>query len=160
MLHERLSNGQLSESPSEPVRWRRVLLVLLAISSALAALSLLLPVLVKHELTRDRGDIRVFTYVGNEANLPTWWTVGLLVGGIWASQVQGSPDPRVQHMSLADPKILVAIISWTVYSFALYARRAIGWKGRRAALLSTAGFAIVLLNFIPVGYFLTRSHNF
>ena len=80
MLHERLSNGQLSESPSEPVRWRRVLLVLLAISSALAALSLLLPVLVKHELTRDRGDIRVFTYVGNEANLPTWWTVGLLVG--------------------------------------------------------------------------------
>jgi ABC-type transport system involved in cytochrome c biogenesis permease subunit len=87
-------------------------------------------------------------------------TVGLVVGGVWASQVQGSSDPRVQHMSLADPKILVAILSWAVYSFALYARRAIGWNGRRAALLSTAGFAIVLLNFIPVGYFLTRSHNF
>jgi len=87
-------------------------------------------------------------------------TIGLIVGGIWASQVQGSTDPRAQHMSLADPKILVAIFSWAVYSFALYARRAIGWNGRRAALLSAAGFAIVLLNFIPVGYFLTRSHNF
>ena len=87
-------------------------------------------------------------------------TVGLVVGGVWASQIEGSADPRVQHMSVADPKILVAIVSWLIYSFALYARRAIGWTGRRAALLSTAGFVIVLLNFIPVGYFLTRSHNF
>jgi len=87
-------------------------------------------------------------------------TIGLVVGGVWASQLQGSSDPRVQHMSLADPKILVAVLSWGLYSFALYARRAIGWNGRRAALLSTAGFGLVLLNFIPVGYFLTRSHNF
>lgn len=87
-------------------------------------------------------------------------TIGLVIGAVWAAQVQGSPDPRVQNMSLADPKILVAVLSWVVYSFALYARRAMGWSGRRAALLSTAGFAIVLLNFVPVGYFFTRSHNF
>jgi ABC-type transport system involved in cytochrome c biogenesis permease subunit len=87
-------------------------------------------------------------------------TIGLVVGGIWAAQVQSSPDPRAQHMSLADPKILIAILSWAVYTFALYARRAIGWNGRRAAWLSAIGFAIVLLNFVPVGYFLTRSHNF
>jgi len=87
-------------------------------------------------------------------------TIGLIVGGIWAAQVQSSPDPRAQHMSLADPKILIAILSWAVYTFALYARRAIGWNGRRAAWLSAIGFAIVLLNFVPVGYFLTRSHNF
>jgi ABC-type transport system involved in cytochrome c biogenesis permease subunit len=87
-------------------------------------------------------------------------TIGLVVGGVWAAQVTSSPDPRAQHMSLADPKILVAILSWGVYSFALYARRAMGWNGRRAAVLSTVGFALVLLNFVPVGYFLTRSHNF
>ena len=40
------------------------------------------------------------------------------------------------------------------------ARRAIGWRGRRAAYLSAVGFAIVLLNFVPVSYFLTDSHNF
>ena len=87
-------------------------------------------------------------------------TIGLAIGAVWAAQVQDSPDPRARNMSLADPKILVAVLSWMIYSFALYARRAIGWSGRRAALLSTAGFAIVLLNFVPVGYFFTRSHNF
>ena len=65
-----------------------------------------------------------------------------------------------QAMSIADPKILVAVMCWVLYSFEVYARRAIGWSGRRAAWLSTIGFVIVLLNFVPVGYFLTRSHNF
>ena len=31
-------------------------------------------------------------------------TVGLVVGGIWATQVAASPDPRVQAMSVADPE--------------------------------------------------------
>jgi ABC-type uncharacterized transport system permease subunit len=87
-------------------------------------------------------------------------TIGVTIGAIWATQVHGSPDPRAQAMSLADPKILVAMLCWTVYSFALFARRAIGWSGRRAAWLSAIAFAIVLLNFVPVGYFLTKSHNF
>ncbi len=80
MLSEQLPTAEVHELPSQPLRWRRLLIVLLGGSAALVALSLLLPVLVDHELTRDRGDVRVFTYVGNEANLPTWWTVTLLVG--------------------------------------------------------------------------------
>jgi ABC-type transport system involved in cytochrome c biogenesis permease subunit len=87
-------------------------------------------------------------------------TIGVAIGGIWATQVHGSPDPRAQAMSLADPKILVAMLCWAVYSFALFARKAIGWSGRRAAWLSAIAFVIVLLNFVPVGYFLTKSHNF
>jgi ABC-type transport system involved in cytochrome c biogenesis permease subunit len=87
-------------------------------------------------------------------------TVGVAIGAIWATQVRDVPDPRAQAMSLGDPKILMALVLWAVYSFALFARRAIGWSGRRAAVLSAVAFAIVLLNFLPVGYFLTRSHNF
>jgi ABC-type transport system involved in cytochrome c biogenesis permease subunit len=87
-------------------------------------------------------------------------TIGIAIGGFWATQVEGSPDPKAQAMSVVDPKILVAIVSWLVYSFAVYARRAIGWSGRRAAWLSAIAFIIVLLNFLPVGYFLTKSHNF
>ena len=87
-------------------------------------------------------------------------TTGLAVGGIWATQIQGAPDPRAQAMSVADPKILFALLCWFVYTFAFVARRAIGWSGRRAAWLSAIAFALVLLNFVPVGYFLTRSHNF
>lgn len=87
-------------------------------------------------------------------------TAGIIIGGVWAAQMQSFPDPRLEAMSVQDPKILVALVCWGVYSFALIARRAIGWTGRRAAWLSAIGFIIVLLNFVPVGYFLTRSHNF
>jgi ABC-type transport system involved in cytochrome c biogenesis permease subunit len=86
-------------------------------------------------------------------------TLGIAIGGIWATQIHQSPDPRAQAMSVGDPKILVALVSWALYSFAVFARR-VGWSGRRAAVLSTVGFVIVLLNLVPVGYFLTKSHNF
>jgi ABC-type transport system involved in cytochrome c biogenesis permease subunit len=88
-------------------------------------------------------------------------TLGLVVGAVWLAQVTPqTSDPRVQAMSLLDPKIFVVLLSWLVYSFELFARRAIGWSGRRAAWLSAIGFSIVLLNFVPIGYFLTESHNF
>ena len=57
-------------------------------------------------------------------------------------------------------KILVALVCWVVYSFAPFARRTIGWSGNRAAWLSAIAFGIVLLNFVPIGFFLTKSHNF
>jgi ABC-type transport system involved in cytochrome c biogenesis permease subunit len=63
-------------------------------------------------------------------------------------------------MSVHDPKIFVALVCWGIYSFEVFARRVIGWHGRRAAWLSAVGFAIVLLNFVPIGLFLTKSHNF
>src|SRR3989441_4412402 len=89
-------------------------------------------------------------------------TVGMVVGAVWAAQARGyaAGDPRVQAMSLQDPKIFVAVVCWFVYSFELFAARRIGWGGRRAAYLSALGFAIVLLNLVPISYFLTRSHNF
>ena len=86
-------------------------------------------------------------------------TVGLVVGWFWATQAPGH-DPRVQAMSLQDPKIFVALVCWAVYSFEAFAARRIGWGGRRAAYLSALGFAIVLLNFVPISYFLTTSHDF
>jgi ABC-type transport system involved in cytochrome c biogenesis permease subunit len=90
-------------------------------------------------------------------------TIGIIVGAIWAAQARGgysSGDPRVQAMSLQDPKIFVALLCWMVYSFELFAARRIGWGGRRAAYLSAIGFVIVLLNFVPISYFFTASHNF
>jgi ABC-type uncharacterized transport system permease subunit len=88
-------------------------------------------------------------------------TIGLIVGAIWTAQVRGSyADPRVQAMSLQDPKIVAAIVCWMVYSFEAFAARRLGWGGRRTAYLSALGFAIVMLNFVPISYFLTNSHNF
>jgi len=89
-------------------------------------------------------------------------TVGVAVGAIWTAQarVLAPDDPNLQAMALNDPKVLVAVITWGIYSFAVLARRTLGWTGRRAAWLSALGFAIVLLNFLPINYFVTTSHTF
>src|SRR5213594_2226697 len=89
-------------------------------------------------------------------------TVGLIVGALLVSQARSvdASDPRVQAMSLQDPKIFVALVCWAVYSFELFAARRIGWGGRRAAYLSAIGFVIVLFNFVPISYFFSKSHNF
>src|SRR5713101_6263358 len=89
-------------------------------------------------------------------------TVGVVVGAVWAAEARAyaAGDPHVQAMSLYDPKIFIALLCWAVYSFELFAARRIGWGGRRTAYLSALGFAIVLLNFVPISYFFTNSHNF
>ena len=77
---------------------------------------------------------------------------------MWTPQARVE-DPRVQAMSLLDPKIFLALVCWLVYSFEAFAARRIGWGGRRAAYLSAIGFAIVMLNFVPISYFVTNSHD-
>src|SRR6476646_3168148 len=81
-------------------------------------------------------------------------TIGLVAGFVFALEA------HVPAMSIEAPKIFVALVSWVVYSFELFAARRIGWAGRKAAYLSAVGFAIVLLNFTAISYFLTSSHKF
>ena len=89
-------------------------------------------------------------------------TIGVVVGVVWAAQARAvAPgNSNLQAMSLNDPKILIAVVTWAVYSFEVVARSTMGWTGRRAAWLSALGFAIVLLNFLPVSYFIRTSHTF
>ena len=107
--------------------------------------------------------LQVLDLMNSRAVAVGWFflTLGLVVGAVWLVQVQlNTTDPRIQAMSLLDPKIFIVLLCWVVYSFALYARLSIGWSGRRAALLSAFGFTVLLLNFVPVSYFVTQSHNF
>lgn len=92
----------------------------------------------------------------------TFLTLGVVIGAVWAftADVKASTDPRAQAMSVMDPKIFVALVSWALYSVQLLGRRTMRWGARRSAWLSAIGFVVVLLNFLPVGYFLTKSHNF
>ena len=89
-------------------------------------------------------------------------TVGVVVGAVWTAQarVAAPDDPNLQAIALNDPKVFVAVLAWAVYSFAVLARQTLGWSGRRTARLSVFGFVIVLLNFLPINYFVTTSHTF
>jgi len=89
-------------------------------------------------------------------------TFGVIVGAIWTAQARGiaPDDPNLRAMSIDDPKIFVALLTWGVYSFAVFARRTLGWTGRRAAWLSSLGFAFAMVNFLAINYFVTTSHTF
>ena len=89
-------------------------------------------------------------------------TVGVVVGVFWTSQarVVAPEDPNLRAMALGDPKILLSLLTWLVYTFAMFARPVMGWTGRRAAWLAALGFAMVLLNLLPFNYFLSTSHTF
>ena len=89
-------------------------------------------------------------------------TIGLVGGALWLRDVSGqmANDPRLPHMTLTDPKILMAVVTWLVYGVLLASRRWAGLTARHSAWLSAVGFALVLLNFLPVAYFFARSHNF
>ena len=89
-------------------------------------------------------------------------TFGVIIGAVWTAQARtiAPDDPNLRAMSIDDPKIFVALLTWGVYSFAVFARRTLGWTGRRAAWLSSVGFAFAMVNFLAINYFVTTSHTF
>jgi ABC-type transport system involved in cytochrome c biogenesis permease subunit len=109
--------------------------------------------------------LQVLDRMNSRATTTGWvfLTVGVVVGVVWTLEARpAAPDDTNLRamMSLNDPKIFFAALTWAVYSFAVFARRTLGWSGRRSAWLSAAGFVIVLLNFLPVSYFVQTSHSF
>src|SRR6185503_19154433 len=70
----------------------------------------------------------------------TLLTVGIATGMVWAS----SRDGRLWHN---DPKEIFAALTWLLYVLLILHRSTSGWRGRRAAWLGVAGFALVLLTF-------------
>jgi cytochrome c-type biogenesis protein CcsB len=68
-------------------------------------------------------------------------TLGVAVGIFWNNQRDG----RYWHN---DPKEMMALITWIVYLFPIHYRLTAGWRGRRAAWMSIAGFAVVILTWL------------
>jgi cytochrome c-type biogenesis protein CcsB len=72
-------------------------------------------------------------------------SLGIITGSVWAHYAWGS------YWSW-DPKETWSLITWLVYAALLHARLVKGWRGRRIALFSMAGFACVLFTYLGVNY--------
>jgi len=70
----------------------------------------------------------------------TLLTVGIATGMVWAS----SRDGRLWHN---DPKEIFAALTWLLYLLLILYRSSSSWRGRTAAWMGVAGFALVLLIF-------------
>ncbi|MBX7219256.1 MAG: cytochrome c biogenesis protein [Blastocatellia bacterium] len=73
-------------------------------------------------------------------------TLGIVTGIVSSRHIDG----LYWH---GDPSEFLALATWCVYLFMVHCRLTAGWRGRRAALLSIAGFVMTLVSLGGVGYF-------
>jgi cytochrome c-type biogenesis protein CcsB len=67
-------------------------------------------------------------------------TFGIISGVLYAQAVRG-------RFWTWDPKEIFAAITWLVFAILVHERLAVGWRGRRAAIMAIAGFAILVFTF-------------
>ncbi len=79
-------------------------------------------------------------------------TLGLATGLVYAKAVWG-------RFWSWDPKEVWSGITWLLYAVLIHERLALGWRGRRAAIMAIVGFATVLFTFLGVNLFMSGHHG-
>jgi cytochrome c-type biogenesis protein CcsB len=80
-------------------------------------------------------------------------TIGLISGFVYAGAVWQS----YWHW---DPKEILSVVTWLIYAVLLHERLAVGWRGRRAAIMAIVGFSIILVTFVGTSMILEVHHSF
>jgi len=70
-------------------------------------------------------------------------TLAIITGSLWAETAWGS-------FWRWDPREVWSLVTWFIYAIVLHARLVAGWRGKRAAILSIAGFITILIAFFSI----------
>ena len=62
-------------------------------------------------------------------------TLGLIAASVWAFAEWGANW-------IVDPTIALAFLTWAIYLAMVFSRLAVGWRGRKGAYFSIAGFRL------------------
>ena len=81
------------------------------------------------------------------------WTFAVIAGAIWASKAWG------RYWGW-DPKETWAFITWVIYAGYLHARATAGWRGRKAALVASAGFVSLWITYYVVNLWIVGLHSY
>lgn len=82
----------------------------------------------------------------------TMLTIGLVAGILYAKTAWG-------RFWSWDPKEVWSGIVWLFYAALLHERLTLGWRGRKAAIMSIIGFAVILFTFLGVNLILEGHHG-
>ena len=82
----------------------------------------------------------------------TMLTIGLVSGMVYAKTIWG-------HFWSWDPKEVWSAVTWIFYAILLHERLAVGWRGRRAAVMAIVGLAVLLFTFFGVNFLLKGHHG-
>ena len=80
-------------------------------------------------------------------------TLGMITGAIYAQYALGS-------YWRWDPKEVWSLVTWLFYAALLHQRITVGWRGRKAALMSILCFLILIFTFIGGSLWLSDYHSF
>jgi cytochrome c-type biogenesis protein CcsB len=80
-------------------------------------------------------------------------TIGMITGSIYAQFALGTYWQW-------DPKEVWSSITWLFYAALLHERLVVGWRGRRAAIMSILCFCILLFTFVGVSMLYSGYHSF
>lgn len=79
-------------------------------------------------------------------------TIGMILGGFWAA------NAGIAVASIA-PKIAAGAIMWFVFAFSIHQRFAIGWQGRRTAVITIIGCFLMILFFVGLQILYPHAHG-
>jgi cytochrome c-type biogenesis protein CcsB len=80
-------------------------------------------------------------------------TLGIITGSLYAQYTLGS-------FWRFDPKAVLTVIAWLIYAVLLHERLAVGWRGRRAALMAIGGFLVLIFTFVGANLWMGGYHSF
>lgn len=82
----------------------------------------------------------------------TMLTMGLIMGIVYAKSVWG-------RFWAWDPKEIWSAVAWLVYAAILHGRLTSGWQGRRSAVMTIVGFAVLVFTFLGVNILIGGHHQ-
>ncbi|MBW1734927.1 MAG: c-type cytochrome biogenesis protein CcsB [Deltaproteobacteria bacterium] len=80
-------------------------------------------------------------------------TAGMITGSVYAQYALG-------NYWQWDPKEVWSLISWLFYAALLHQRIAVGWQGRRAAVMAIVCFSVLVFTFVGVSLLMGGYHSF
>jgi len=80
-------------------------------------------------------------------------TLGMITGSVYAQLAIGTYWQW-------DPKEVWSLITWLSYAALIHQRLTVGWRGRRAALMSIVCFCILIFTFIGASLWMGGYHSF
>ncbi len=80
-------------------------------------------------------------------------TGGMITGSVYSQFIVG-------RFWQWDPKEMWSLITWLSYAILIHERLAVGWRGRKAALMSIFCFCILIFSFLGASLWLGGYHSF
>ena len=107
------------------------------------------------EFSRDLPSLTTFDRANHLAVVIGFplYTVGLLSGFLWAALAW-------KTIFTWDPKEIVTLIIWFMFSLLFHQRVVLGWKGRKPAKMAIWLFIFTIISLVGINFLLPTHHSF